>query len=86
AMKPRLSKKRDRRVNDGADANAPPKVLRKDYASVLPEQSTRGGKYLPTMGLAAGLTFVTPVDTKGVNDPDPLSYAEPQPHPKKSMT
>nr|GFB64875.1 hypothetical protein [Tanacetum cinerariifolium] len=37
AMEPRLSKKRGRRMNDGADTNAPPKVLRKDYASVRPE-------------------------------------------------
>nr|GEU51255.1 transposase (putative), gypsy type [Tanacetum cinerariifolium] len=86
AMEPRLSKKRGRRVNDGADVNAPPKVLRKDYASVRPEQGTRGGKSLPTMRLAAGSTFVTPADTKGVNDPDPPSYAEPQPHPEQSMT
>nr|GFA46057.1 hypothetical protein [Tanacetum cinerariifolium] len=86
AMGPRLSKKRDRRVNDGADVNAPPKVLRKDYASVCPEQSTRGGKSLSTMGLSAGSTFVTPVDMKGVSDPDPLSYTEPQLHPEQSMT
>nr|GEZ98398.1 hypothetical protein [Tanacetum cinerariifolium] len=64
AMGPRLSKKRRRRVNDGDDANAPPKVLRKDYASVRLEKSTRGGKSLPTMGLAVGSTFVTPADTK----------------------
>nr|GFA59974.1 hypothetical protein [Tanacetum cinerariifolium] len=49
AMEARLSKKHGRRVNDGVDANAPPKVLRKDYASVPPEQSTRGGKSLLTM-------------------------------------
>nr|GFD16880.1 hypothetical protein [Tanacetum cinerariifolium] len=72
--------------NDGVDANAPPKVLRKDYASIHPEQSTRGGKSLPMMGLAACTTFITPIDTKGVNDPGPLSYAEPQPHPEQSMT
>nr|GEV67624.1 hypothetical protein [Tanacetum cinerariifolium] len=81
-MGPRLSKKRRRRVNDGADANAPSKVLRKDYASVHPEQSTHGWKTLPTMRLAADSTFVTPADTKGVSDLDPLSYAKPQPHPK----
>nr|GEZ50835.1 transposase (putative), gypsy type [Tanacetum cinerariifolium] len=86
AMGPRLSKKRRRRVNDEADANTPPKVLRKYYASVHPEQSTRGGKSLPTMGLAADSTFVTPADTKGVSDPDLLSYAKPQPHPEQSMT
>nr|GEW20935.1 transposase (putative), gypsy type [Tanacetum cinerariifolium] len=83
AMGPRLSTKCRRRVND---VNAPPKVLRKDYASVRPEQSTHEGKTLPTMGLAADSTFVTPADTKGVSDPDPLSYAEPQPHPEQSMT
>nr|GEZ87009.1 hypothetical protein [Tanacetum cinerariifolium] len=86
ATGPNLSKKYRRRVNDGADANAPPKVLRKDYASVRLEQSTHGGKTLPTMGLAADSTFVTPADTKGASDPDPLSYAEPQPHPEQSMT
>nr|GEY11676.1 transposase (putative), gypsy type [Tanacetum cinerariifolium] len=81
-----LEQKRGRRVNDEADANAPPKVVRKDYASVHPGQSTRGGKFLPTMGLAAGATSFTPADTKGVNDPDPLSNAESQPHPEQSMT
>nr|GEU70949.1 hypothetical protein [Tanacetum cinerariifolium] len=69
-----------------ADANAPPKGLRKDYASVRPEQRTREGKSLPMMGLAVGSTFVTPTDTKGMFDPDSLSYAEPQPPPEQSMT
>nr|GEW05716.1 hypothetical protein [Tanacetum cinerariifolium] len=86
AMGPRLSKKRHRRANDGADANAPPNVLRKDYASVCLEQSNREGKSLPTMGLAASSTFVTPADTKGVSGPDPMSYVKPQPHPEQSMT
>nr|GEW43607.1 hypothetical protein [Tanacetum cinerariifolium] len=55
-------------------------------AAGVASESTRGGKSLPMMGLAAGATFITPADTKGVNDPDPLSYAEPQPHPEQSMT
>nr|GEX47009.1 hypothetical protein [Tanacetum cinerariifolium] len=38
------------------------------------------------MGLAAGATFITPTDTKGVNDPEPLSYAKPRPQPEQSMT
>nr|GEY52835.1 hypothetical protein [Tanacetum cinerariifolium] len=59
AIGPLLSKKRRKRVNGGADANAPCK-------------STRGGKSLLTMGLAADSTFVTPTDTKGVSDPDSL--------------
>nr|GEW20197.1 transposase (putative), gypsy type [Tanacetum cinerariifolium] len=33
ALEPRVSKKRGRRGNDEADANAQPKVLRKDYAT-----------------------------------------------------
>nr|GEU90098.1 hypothetical protein [Tanacetum cinerariifolium] len=86
AQEPRMSKKYGRRGNDGADANAPPKVLRKDYVSVRPEHSTRRGKSLLMKGLAAGVTFIPPADTKGVNDPEPLSYAEPQPHPERSMT
>nr|GEY16032.1 hypothetical protein [Tanacetum cinerariifolium] len=85
-MEPRSSKNHSRRVNDGAYANAPPKVLRKYYASVRPEQSTRGVKSLSTMRLVAGATFIIPVDTKNVNDPDSLSYAESQPHPEQSMT
>nr|GEW26421.1 hypothetical protein [Tanacetum cinerariifolium] len=52
-LKPRSSKKHGRRGSNGADANAPPKVLRKDYASTRPEQSTRGGKSLPMMRTAA---------------------------------
>nr|GEX08042.1 hypothetical protein [Tanacetum cinerariifolium] len=56
----RLSKKRGRRAN-----------IRKDYASVRPKQSTRERKFLSTMGLATGSTFLTPADTKGVNNPDP---------------
>nr|GEW81034.1 transposase (putative), gypsy type [Tanacetum cinerariifolium] len=46
AMGPLLSKKHRKRVNDGADMNAPP---------------------------------------KGVIDPDPLSYAKPQPYPEQNM-
>nr|GEW33137.1 hypothetical protein [Tanacetum cinerariifolium] len=77
AMRPLLSKKRRKRVNDRADANAPRKVPRKDHAFVHPEQSTRGGKSLLTMGLTADSTFVTPTDTKGVSDPDSLSFEIP---------
>nr|GEU53483.1 transposase (putative), gypsy type [Tanacetum cinerariifolium] len=52
----------------------------------LSKNAVEGGKSLPTMGLAAGPTFVTPADMKGVSDPDPLSYTEPQPHPEQGMT
>nr|GEV75523.1 retrovirus-related Pol polyprotein from transposon TNT 1-94 [Tanacetum cinerariifolium] len=43
SMEPHLSKKHGRMVNDGADANAPPKVLRKDYATA----ATPGAKHDP---------------------------------------
>ncbi|GKA89466.1 hypothetical protein Tco_0811278 [Tanacetum coccineum] len=36
AMGPLVKKKCHKRGNDGADANAPPKVLRKDHAAVRP--------------------------------------------------
>ncbi|GJQ94181.1 hypothetical protein Tco_0005320 [Tanacetum coccineum] len=84
AMGSLVRKRHCERGNGGADANAPPKVLRKDHASVRSEQSTHGGKSLTSMGLAAGSTFVTPTDAKSVSDPDPLSYDEPRPYPESS--
>ncbi|GJW51032.1 hypothetical protein Tco_0092383 [Tanacetum coccineum] len=79
AMGPPVNKRRRKRDNAEAEANAPPKVLRKDHAPVCPEQSTRGGKSLASIGLEADSTFTstaqeTPVDVK---DPKPLSYAKP---------
>ncbi|GJV70132.1 gypsy type transposase [Tanacetum coccineum] len=86
AMGPPVNKRRLKRGNDEAEANAPPKVLRKDHAAFRPAQSTLGGRSLASMELEAGSTFVTPAtqktlaDTKSVSDPKPLSYAKPQPH------
>ncbi|GJU27072.1 hypothetical protein Tco_1165693 [Tanacetum coccineum] len=79
AMGSLVRKRRHERGSDGANANAPLKVLRKDHASIRSKQSTHGGKSLMSMGLAVGSFFVTPTDVKSVSDPDPLSYAEPQP-------
>ncbi|GKG63230.1 hypothetical protein Tco_0638877, partial [Tanacetum coccineum] len=67
---------------DEAEANAPPKVLRKDHASAYPEHSTRGGKSLAAMGLEAGSTLfksATQETHAEVSDPEPYSYAKPQP-------
>ncbi|GKE00878.1 hypothetical protein Tco_1388861, partial [Tanacetum coccineum] len=50
---------RRKRANDEAEANAPPKVLRKDHGA-----STA---------------------TKSVSNPDPLSYAKPQPYPEQDI-
>ncbi|GKA69519.1 hypothetical protein Tco_0775583 [Tanacetum coccineum] len=51
AMGPRVSKKRRKRGNDRADANAPPKVLRKDHVVSRPIESTAGGKSLALVRL-----------------------------------
>ncbi|GKA75099.1 hypothetical protein Tco_0781477 [Tanacetum coccineum] len=78
SMGPRVNKRRRKRANDEADANAPPK-------------STCGGKSLASMELEAGSTFVTPAiqearsGAKSVSGPDPLSYAIPQSHPERDI-
>ncbi|GJU85412.1 hypothetical protein Tco_1292958 [Tanacetum coccineum] len=60
AMGPLMNKRRRKRGNDEADANSPPKVLRKDHVAFRPTQSTLGGKSLALMGLEEGSTFFTP--------------------------
>ncbi|GJT56386.1 hypothetical protein Tco_0991440 [Tanacetum coccineum] len=85
----RRKQMRRKRVNDEAEANAPPKVLRKDHVS-SPAHSADGGKSLAAMGLGAGSISSTPAAqgaptaAKSVSDPDPLSYAKPQPYPESS--
>ncbi|GJR38724.1 hypothetical protein Tco_1214408 [Tanacetum coccineum] len=87
-MGPRVSKKRLKRGNDGADVNAPPKVLRKDYVVSRLTQSTAGGKSLASVGLETGSTFLVPALQEipaDASDPDPLSYANPQSIPKRDV-
>ncbi|GJW69972.1 hypothetical protein Tco_0126889 [Tanacetum coccineum] len=63
AMGPPMNKRRKqmrrKRVNDEAEANVPPKVLRRDHVS-SPAHSTYGGKSLAVMGLGAGFISSTP--------------------------
>ncbi|GJV59188.1 hypothetical protein Tco_1465288 [Tanacetum coccineum] len=59
-MDPLVNKRRRKRGNNEAEANAPPKVLRRDHDAFRPAQSTRGGKSLASMGLDAGLVLTTP--------------------------
>nr|GEY07615.1 hypothetical protein [Tanacetum cinerariifolium] len=78
AIGPRVIKKHCKRGNDGVDANAPPKVLRKDHADSRPTQSTIGGKWLASMGLETGPTFPVPTlqeTPADISDSDPLSFA-----------
>nr|GEU95355.1 hypothetical protein [Tanacetum cinerariifolium] len=88
AMGPVVNKRCRKRGNKGAGANAPPKVLRKDYAASCPAQSTHGEKSIVLIGLDAGSTFSmsitqdAPTAAKSVSDPDLLSYAKSQPHPE----
>ncbi|GJX63738.1 hypothetical protein Tco_0296638 [Tanacetum coccineum] len=77
-MRPLINKKRRKRDRSAVEANAPPKVLRKDHASVHPTQNTRGGKSLASMGVGPEPPSHTSV-RQSVSDPDPLSYVEPQP-------
>ncbi|GKC15305.1 hypothetical protein Tco_1012087, partial [Tanacetum coccineum] len=91
AMGPPVNKRRRKRGNDEAEANAPPKVLRKDHAAFRPAQSTLGGKSLTSMGLEAGFTFFTPVsqetfaDAKSVSDPESLSFRNRNRIPSKTL-
>ncbi|GJT36930.1 hypothetical protein Tco_0936795 [Tanacetum coccineum] len=59
AMGPLVNKRRRKRGNDEADANVPPKVLRKDHDAFRPAES--------------------------MSNPDPLSYAKPQPYPERDV-
>ncbi|GJS74085.1 hypothetical protein Tco_0706926 [Tanacetum coccineum] len=73
AMGHRLSKKRRERGNDRADANAPPKMLRKDHATSRPTYSILEGKSLASMGVEPVSTSTAPApSSKGAiaGDPD----------------
>ncbi|GKF18459.1 hypothetical protein Tco_0063377, partial [Tanacetum coccineum] len=64
--------------------------LEKEVAAMRP-LSTLGGKSLASIGLEAGSTFVTPAtqetpnNAKSMSDPNPLSYAKPQPHLQRDV-
>ncbi|GKB89794.1 hypothetical protein Tco_0962066 [Tanacetum coccineum] len=91
ATEPHVNKRckqmRRKRVNEEAEENAPPKVLRKDHASSL-AHSIRGGKSVSAMGLDASSTFSPPAaynTPTAVSDPEPLSYAKPQSYPVQDI-
>nr|GEW23710.1 hypothetical protein [Tanacetum cinerariifolium] len=75
--------------NDGVDTNAPPKVLRKDHVDPRPTESTRGRKSLAAIELGMGFTHPVPASQGApmdVNDPDLLSFTDPQSRPLADVT
>ncbi|GKE65822.1 hypothetical protein Tco_1519983, partial [Tanacetum coccineum] len=86
AMGPLMNKRRRERGNNETEANALPKVLRRDHDAFRPSQSTHEGKSLASIGLDAGSLLSTPVSyAKSVSDPEPLSYAKLHPYPKQDI-
>ncbi|GKC17292.1 hypothetical protein Tco_1014074 [Tanacetum coccineum] len=60
AMGPPINKRHRKRVITKAEANAPPKVLRRDHDTFRPTQSAHGGKSLASTRLDTGPLFPTP--------------------------
>ncbi|GJX47164.1 hypothetical protein Tco_0272354 [Tanacetum coccineum] len=86
AMEPVVNKRHRKRENEGTEANAPPKVLRKDHVASRPSQSTLGGNSLAAIEIEAGSAIPAPATQETpVSDPDLLSYAEPRPTPKQDI-
>ncbi|GJT18846.1 hypothetical protein Tco_0877552 [Tanacetum coccineum] len=65
AIGPLVNKRRRKRDKSEMEANAPPKVLRTNHASVCPELVTRGGKSLAAMGLGVDTPSHPPVQQNG---------------------
>ncbi|GKB56080.1 hypothetical protein Tco_0912266 [Tanacetum coccineum] len=63
ALGPPVNKRRRKRGNNEAEANASPKVLRKDHSAFRPAQNTFGGKYLASMGVRCGFHLCHPYYT-----------------------
>nr|GEV30361.1 hypothetical protein [Tanacetum cinerariifolium] len=88
AIGPVMNKRRHNRGNKGAEANTPPKVLRKDHVASRPSHSTLGGKSLAAIEIEADSTGFAPATQEtpvNVSDLDPLSYAEPRLIPEQDI-
>ncbi|GJW66395.1 hypothetical protein Tco_0120819 [Tanacetum coccineum] len=75
AKEPPVNKRRRKRYQSVVEGNAPPKVLRKDNASVHPAQDTRRGKSPAAIGLGPESPSHTIVQ-QSVSNPDPLSSSK----------
>nr|GEW97035.1 transposase (putative), gypsy type [Tanacetum cinerariifolium] len=81
ATDPSAATESRKRGRDGADVNAPTKVLRRDHADPRPTGSTRGGESLAAIELGLASTRPVPAPENapaGMSDPDSLSFADPQ--------
>ncbi|GKB76937.1 hypothetical protein Tco_0943832 [Tanacetum coccineum] len=91
SMGPTIKKRHRQRDASEGGSNAPNKVLRKDHDAARVEHNARGGKSLANMSvdtkpaIHGQETQEPPVATQSVSDPDPLSYAKPQPNPKQDV-
>nr|GEY56655.1 transposase (putative), gypsy type [Tanacetum cinerariifolium] len=82
AVDPPAAAESRKRGRDGIDVNAPPKSLRRDHADPRPSGSSHGGKSLAAIQLGLASTASVPENAPtGVNDPDPLSFADPPARP-----
>ncbi|GKE02642.1 hypothetical protein Tco_1390625, partial [Tanacetum coccineum] len=81
-MGPLMNKRHCKRGSNEAEANAPPKVLRRDHDAFCPAQITHKGKSIASMGLDAGSILPTPAaqgpstTMKSASDAEPLSSKE----------
>nr|GEV96970.1 G-type lectin S-receptor-like serine/threonine-protein kinase At4g27290 isoform X1 [Tanacetum cinerariifolium] len=87
AVDPPAAAESRKRGRDRIDVNAPPKSLRRDYVNPRPSGSSHGGKSLAAIQLGLASTASMPEDAPTrVNDPDPLSFADPPARPPADVT
>nr|GEZ15530.1 hypothetical protein [Tanacetum cinerariifolium] len=82
------AEKASQKGKEETEANAPPKVLRKDHAAFRPVQGTPEGESPAPIGLDTGsVVFMTTTQDAptSMSDPDPLSYAKPQPRHERDI-
>ncbi|GKD05976.1 hypothetical protein Tco_1180950 [Tanacetum coccineum] len=85
---PLVSKRRLKRANEESNANAPWKVLRKDFDASHPTQSTVRGKSLTSIRLGASSTVSAPASQEtpaSTMNPVPISFAKPSSVPKQDI-
>nr|GFA21242.1 hypothetical protein [Tanacetum cinerariifolium] len=88
AMGLAMNKRCRKRGKEETEVNAPAKVLRKYHVAFRPTKGTFRGESPVPVGLDTGSTiFMTATQDAptSVSDPDPLSYAKPQPRHERDI-